>query len=105
MNFLEKIKLENSEGMLSFLSKYEFTIDTCGWGCCKGYNKIFTSDEGLFYNHITVWLEGEFVKFSWHQEYNFGGETAFNEDSILLEEATEEYILQTINDLLPKELD
>lgn len=105
MNFLEKIKMENSEGILGFLSKYGFTIDKCHWDCCKGYNKIITSDEGLYYNHITVWLEGEFIKFSWHQEYNFGGGNVFNEDSVLLTEATEECILQTINDLLPKNLD
>ena len=105
MNFLEKIKMENSEGILSFLSNYEFTIDTCGWRCCKGWKNIFTSAEGLYYNHIIVRMEDEFIKVTWHQEYNCGGETAFDKDWIPLEQATEEYILQTINDLLPNDLD
>jgi len=103
MNFLDKIKTNSN--ILSFLSMYDFNIDTCGWGCCKGWNNTYVSCSGLYYNHITVWIEDEIVYISWHQEYECGGDTGFNKDWIPLEQATEEYILQVINDLLPDNLE
>jgi len=102
MNFLDKI---NSDTVLSFLKEYDFTVDTCGWGCCKGWNNTFTSSCGLYYNHITVWTEGKIIKATWHQEYNCGGDTGFNKEWILLEESSIDDILQMINNLLPEELD
>lgn len=99
MNFADKMA-NNKNGVLSFLKDVGFYEDKK-----TGYNNEYYSCNGLYYNRVTVFIDGDSVKAVNYQEFNVGGDTGLYEAKMEVENITNDKVLALINEVLPNDLD
>lgn len=98
MNFMDKIKGKEDD-RLSFLKEYGFELTKDGY--CNNYY----SSERLYYNRVTVFIEGDYVRAENYQEFDIGGETGRFKAEATLDGLTKDKVLRLINEVLPSNLD
>lgn len=99
MNFADKVA-DNNEGILLFLKEFGFVEDDK-----HVYRNGYYSSNRLYYNRVTVFIEGHYVKAVNHQGFNVGGETGTYRAEMELEGVTKDMVLELINEVLPADLD